>query len=280
MIMVCGADAVTDPIQEEEPDLSTYNPYHIEHSWECGVGKIYDAELIWQEKDKDYFDKEYRLKVTGVGNRVFDQAIIQHCVELGNLYDPENVSMFTEKYLMCDPAFYGSNFGIVVNELVDGNIRVLYAEEFHRPSTQAMIDKILELRVKYRNIKNILIDAAVSEFIVDIKEYFDNTGCEYPHNYNEKIKEWEKEGRTPWNQGMFILPVPFNKRVQYTQRLKKAMLNENYWINRRFDKLTTCFDTAVARPEASDIHDVDKEHLEFSDVFDAQLALFHRLKPI
>lgn len=263
---------------DPEKIFNTYDPFHIEMPWQTGIGKIYDAELIWEERDKDYFAKEYELKPVGVGNRVFDSNVIQHCVELGNLYDPDNVSLYTDKFLLCDPAFYGSRFGIVVNELVDGNIRVLYAEDFHRASTQAMIDKILELRVRYRNIKSILVDAAASEFIVDIKTYFENTGMEYPDKYNEKIKEWDKIGRQPHEMGMFIIPVPFNKRVEYTQRLKKAMLTENYWINRRFDKLITSFETAVAKEGTSE--EVDKEHVEFNDILDAQLCLFRRLRPL
>jgi len=264
----------------EQEDLSQYNPTHIEMPFHVGVGKIYDAELIFEEMKKDYFAKEYRLQVTGVGNRVFDREVIQHCTELGTLYNPDNPSWYTEKYLQCDPAFYGSNFGVVVNEIVDGNIRVLFAEEYHRPTTQAMIDKILELRIKFRNIKNILIDASQSEFLVDIKEYFDNTSMEYPRNYNEKIKEWAKFGRKPWEMGMFVIPVPFNLRVDYTKRLKKAMTNENYWINPTFDKLITCYDTAVSKPDASDVHEIDKEHLEYNDILDAQLALFYKFKPV
>ena len=270
-------------IEENEQDpsevLKQYDNYHIEMPYQVGIGKIYDAYLIEAEKSKDYFAKEYELKATGVGNRVFSKDLIAKVLDLGNGYDPQNIDMYSPKYLCCDPAFYGSRFGILICEIVNGNIRVLYAEDFHRKDTQSMIDKILDLRVVYRNVKNIIVDASASEFIMDIKMYFDNQGYEYPDSYNEKIKEWQRVmKKEPWEMGMYVIPAAFNRRVEYTQRLKKSMENGNYWLHPSFDKLTLAFDTAVSKED--DVNDIDKEHTEYNDILDAQLALFRRLKPI
>ena len=270
----------SETIVDSENLLDQYDNYHLEYPYQIGIGKIYDAYLIEQEKGKDYFAKEYELKATGVGNRVFSKDVIEHCKELGMQgYDPTKIEYWTEKYLMCDPAFYGSHFGIVICEIVSGNIRVLYADDFHRKDTQSIIDKILDLRVVYRNIKNILIDASQSEFIMDLKMYFDNQGYEYPDSYNEKIREWQRVmDKEPWEMGMYVIPVPFNRRVELTQRLKKTMENGNYFIHPSFDKLLLAYDTAVSKN--MDVNDIDKEHTENNDILDAQLCLFRKIKPI
>lgn len=260
--------------------LKQYKPFHLEFPYEIGLGKIYDPILIESEKDKDYFNKEYRLHFTGVGNRIFPKDIVELSKMKGLEYDPTKYSMYSDKYMGIDPAFYGSHFGIVICEVVNGDLRVLYAEEFYRKDTQAIIDKILDLRIKYRNIKNIFIDASQSEFIMDIKMYFDNQGYEYPDSYNEKIREWERiMNKEPWEMGMYIVPVAFNKRIELTQRLKKTMENGNYHIHpNHFEKLLLAYDTAVSKN--LDVNDIDKEHTEYNDILDSQLCLFRRIKPI
>jgi len=260
--------------------LNKYKNYHMEMPYQIGLGKIYDPIRVWAEKERDYFAKEYELKATGVGNRVFSRELLEKCKRLGELgYNPSHIDPFSEKYLMCDPGFQGSHFGVVIVEVVDGIIRVLYAEEFFRKDGQAMIDKILDLRVIYRNIKNILVDASQSQFIMDIKMYFDNNSEEYPREFNEKIREWQRVmGREPWEMGMYIIPCPFNKRIELTQRLKKAMETGIFWVHPSFDKLIISFDTSVSK--SLDVNDIDKEHVEYNDILDALLALFRRIKVI
>lgn len=265
---------------ETQEILRQYENYHLEMPYQIGIGKIYDAYLIESEKTKEYFAKEYELKATGVGNRVFPRDLIAKVTSLGEGgYDPNTVDAFSPKYLGLDPAFYGSRFGVVIGEVVNGNIRILYAEEFHRKDTQTMIDKILDLRIKYRNIQSILIDASASEFIMDIKMYFDTQGYEYPDLYNEKIREWQRiMQKEPWEMGMYIVPVAFNRRIEYTQRLKKSMEQGNYWVHPSFEKLILSFETAVSKED--DVNDIDKDHTEYNDILDAALSLFRRLKPI
>lgn len=266
----------------EKQKTYDYKAFYCEMPWQVGLGKIYDPVLLYEQKQEDYFKKEFELKFTGIGQRVFSDSIILQSVDSGSSYLNQTISPYSEKYIGLDPAFAESNFGVVVNELHDGNIRVLYSEEFERKNTQVMIDKILELRARFRNVKNIFVDASQSEFIVDIKSYFDNTGYEYPESYMEKIREWwHLYKKQPWEMGMYIIPVSFGSgnRIKYIQRLHKAMSNNNYWINESFDKLLTSFETAVCK-EQSDIFDVDKQHQEFNDVFDAQIALFYYFKPL
>jgi hypothetical protein len=262
--------------------LKQYNNYHLEMPYQIGIGKIYDPILIQSQKNEQYFAKEYELKATGVGNRVFDPNILKKCIELGKQYDPNKIDVFTTKYMGCDPGWRGSKFGVVIVEVVDGNIRVLLADHYERKNTQYMIDKLLDLRVIYRNIQNIFVDVSQSEFIVDLKGYFESMGNEYTDNYTEKIREWGHKdfNRKPWEMGMYIVPSAFGSggSIRYTQRLKKAMANGNYWIHPSFDKLILAYDTAVQKN--LDENDVDKDHTENNDILDAQKTIFERLKPI
>lgn len=249
--------------------------------WQCGVGKIYDPELLYSQKQDDYFKKEYELKFTGIGNRVFKDELLLQCVDLGATYLNTPTSLYTEKLIGCDPGWRGSKFGIVVVELVDGNIRVLFADHFERKNTQVMIDKILELRAQFRNVKNIFIDISQSEFIVDLKTAFENLGYEYPENYTERIREWWRDyKKQPWEMGMYVIPSNFGAggKIQYTQRLKKAMSNGNYWIHESFDKLLLAYETSVSKED--DENNIDKDHQENSDICDAQLTIFRKLKPL
>lgn len=271
-----SSSSSSDDIPSPDDILKQYQNFHIEMPYQVGIGKIYDPYLIEAQKSEDYFKKEYELKATGVGSRVFKENDLQRSIALGEQYDPDKIDVFSEKYLCCDPAFYGSKFGIVICELVDGNIRVLFAEHFERPNTQKIIDIILEMRGKYRNIKNILIDASQVEFIIDLKYYFESLGNEYANSYNEKIREWKKFDKEPWEMGMYIIPVPFNKRVELTQRLKRAMTLGNYWINSKFDKLLLAYETAIQKD--NDENDIDKDNTENNDILDAQLCLFRKLK--
>jgi hypothetical protein len=270
--------------EEDSPEkiLKQYDNFHIEMPYQIGLGKIYDPILLESQKKEQYFAKEYELKATGVGNRVFDPNVLKHCLELGKQYDPNKIDYWTSKFMGCDPAWRGSKFGIVIVEVVEGNIRVLLADHYERKNTQYMIDKILDLRVIYRNIQNIFIDVSQSEFIVDIKGYFESMGHEYTDNYTEKIREWNHKDfdRRPWEMGMYVIPSTFGSggSIRYTQRLKKAMSNSNYWLNPQFDKLILAYDTAVQKD--LDENDIDKDHTENNDILDAQKTIFERLRPI
>ena len=59
-----------------------------------------------------------------------------------------------------DPSFGSSSFGIIVNQLYDQKIHVVFAEEYEHPSFQDMIDKVWELKNKLGFVSNIYVDAA------------------------------------------------------------------------------------------------------------------------
>ena len=67
-----------------------------------------------------------------------------------------------------DPAWGSSAFGIVITQIVDGVIQVLYAEDFERAEHSDMIDRVWRLVGKYDPTK-IYVDGANPSFIQKYK---------------------------------------------------------------------------------------------------------------
>ena len=163
---------VMDQIQDEIREHKS--PYKlIELPYELGVNKIYDPELIEQEKLQPYFPREYQLKKHfGIGNVLLETAI-QKCQDIR--YDPDHIVSMSPKVLGIDPAFGSSKFAIVVTQFTDSRIQVLYAKEFDRPEPTEMERLVLNLTREYglfnSNQSNgqIIVDAANINFIKYIK---------------------------------------------------------------------------------------------------------------
>ena len=65
-----------------------------------------------------------------------------------------------------------SKFGIVVNQLVDGKIQVIHAEEYDRPNFTDMIDELWKLKQRCGHVTNIYVDAANPEVWQALKREF------------------------------------------------------------------------------------------------------------
>ena len=67
-----------------------------------------------------------------------------------------------------DPAYGSSSFGIVITQLADNHVQVLYADEFQRPDFNNMLDTAIELIGKFQ-VQKVYIDAANPSFIRSLK---------------------------------------------------------------------------------------------------------------
>jgi len=124
-----------------------------------------------------------------------------------------------------DPA-YGSSFGIVVVQFVDGQLQILHAEEYKRPDFNEMLERVWDLFVKH-SVEKVMIDGANTSFIKSLKI---NLG-ERPDYENEK-KELYKY--------MKVEPVSFAKDHKAMLGHCKLLLEQRYVaINPAFDKLIT-----------------------------------------
>ena len=179
---------------------------------------------------------------------------------------------YTSKSVGLDPGFGSSNFGVCITELVDGLVRVLHAEEYHRPDFNSMItitaNLLDEYDIKFDNRCRIFVDGTNPSFISALKDRvdedpeYDKVIQYYKHNY-PSVYDLEF-----LQQNMFIIPVAFNKEHKYMLAHAKAMLeyqNGQVAIHPRFNKLITALRTAVEKGDGS----LDKEATSHNDAFDA-----------
>ena len=116
---------------------------------------------------------------------------------------PDNVNPMTWISMGIDPAWGSSAFGIVITQLVDGKVQVLYAEEFEKPDYNEMLQKTWELICKYDPTR-VFIDGANPSFIRSFKLQI----REEP-NY-ENIIAYYKQMKIHYGEGMKVIPINFN----------------------------------------------------------------------
>ena len=119
---------------------------------------------------------------------------------------------YTQKSVGIDPSFGSSAFGIVITELVDGLINVLYADEFHRPDFDTMISTTVRLleehNIRFDNPCRIFVDAANPSFITTLKQAV-NEDFDYVSRILQE--ELSFSGYLQFlQQNMFVIPVPKN----------------------------------------------------------------------
>jgi hypothetical protein len=149
-----------------------------------GLGSIYTEEEIEKAKRSPSFEREYNLKYgSGIGN-VFLPDHIDKAIELG----AEQIKHFKKDYnpscsraLGLDPAFGSSSkFAMVITELINGLILVVYAKAFERPDYQEIIDVAFNLMKEYK-IDRVFVDGSNPAVWTTLK----NTIGESIHDDNE-----------------------------------------------------------------------------------------------
>jgi hypothetical protein len=131
-----------DTMEREPEDTCMYKRIHFDYT--CGLDQIYTREEIEKAKQSPSFPREYQLAYGyGIGN-VFLPEHIDKAIELG----AEQIKYFSKDYnpassraLSIDPGFGSSKFAMVITELINGIIVVVYAKAFEKPDYQEAIDE-------------------------------------------------------------------------------------------------------------------------------------------
>ena len=190
---------------------------------------------------------------------------------MGRKYNPDNFSpyYFGSRSIGIDPGYGSSAFGIVVTEWQDDHIRILYAEEYHRPDYAEMLSIVYRLMSKYQ-VDKVYVDGAIPSFIRSLKIQISENA-----EYDKVIARYSSEGwgddKDGWAQNMRIVPVNFNKEHKAMLGHCKMILEDDgkIAINPIFNKLVTGLRTAVDADGT-----LDKESTSYNDIFDAfRLAL-------
>jgi hypothetical protein len=258
-------EGLFERIEKESEDTCLYKRIFLDYTY--GIGKIYTAEEIEKAKQSPSFEREYNLKYLGKIGNVFHTKDIEAAIEKGKLYDPDYLDPyhFSSRSMGIDPAYGSSAFGIVVTQWTDGIIQILYAEEFHRPDYNAMLDTVYGLMTKY-NVDLTYVDGANPSFIRSLKLQIGEKA-----DYLEELERARREGFKPQDI-MKILPVNFNSEHKAMLGHCKMIFEKDggrIAINPRFDKLITALRTAVDNDGV-----LDKEATSYNDIFDAfRLAL-------
>ncbi len=254
-------EGLFDKIEKEPDEQCIYKRLKLDYRY--GLGKIYTQAEIERARRSPAFPREYDLQYLGLIGNVFSTNSLQRAIELGKQYDPDITIIEAEKSLGLDPAYGSSSFAFCLTQLANGEtIQVLYADEFKHPDFNEMIDKVVELVLKYKNVR-IYVDAANPEIIRSLKYLFsertdyDKHLAELKHSYPNR----------PPERAMMVLPVPFSTEHKEMLASCKAFLDDERGlvaINPRFDKLITSLRTAVATENT-----LDKERTSYNDILDA-----------
>src|SRR5919197_34699 len=181
--------------------------------------------------------------------------------------------MSTSRSMGIDPAYGSSAFGIVVTEWADGIVKILFADEYHRPDYNEMLSTVYGLMSKYQ-VNKVYIDGSNPSFIKSLKLQIGEDA-----DYDKVIARYRLEGLGDATRDMIIAPVNFNKEHKATLGHCKMILEQEpgkIAINpEKFDKLITALRTAVDNDGT-----LDKEATSYNDIFDAfRLALkFYRFE--
>jgi hypothetical protein len=127
---------IFEQIQKGESEFSL----HIVKADQAVTAGLISAEFLTAERQRlgslypQYYQAEF---LEGQGN-LFSQISIDRAVEAGELYDPDNYSEGSEKYLLCDPGYGSSAFSVTVCQFVMNNnnegmrrkqIQILYSDQ-------------------------------------------------------------------------------------------------------------------------------------------------------
>lgn len=163
-------------IEQESEKECIYQRLKLDYTY--GLNKIYSLEEIEKQKQSPSFAREYDLQYLGLIGNTFHTKDIDRAVELGKKYNPNRVIVEANKVLGIDPGWGSSAFGIVLLQVADGQIQVLFADEFDRPRYEDMSTKVIDIirglnrrtiGPDYTDTVKIYVDAANPAFISTLK---------------------------------------------------------------------------------------------------------------
>jgi len=265
-----------EKIEKESFEECLYKKLFLDYTY--GLDKIYTKEEIEKAKASPSFPREYELKYQGLIGNVFNTSSIQKATF--DSYFPGVFKQNVKTSVGVDAGFGSSKFGIVVTQLFDQKIHVMFADEFERPNFVDMINKVWQLKQECGHISNIYCDAANPEIIEALKrEFQESTNWQYIH---DQIAECKTYNLHIENQ-MFVIPMPFSVEGRRMLEHTKWLLEETeddgsglIRIHSSFEKLLTALTTAN-----SNEYKLSKTETSYNDILDAfmlSLQFFKRTK--
>jgi hypothetical protein len=264
-------------IEHETEQECIYKRLRLDYTY--GLNKIYSKEEIEKQKQSPSFMREYDLQYLGLIGNTFHTKDIDRAVKLGKQYNPNRVIVEAQKVLGIDPGWGSSAFALVLLQVADDQIQVMFADEFERPRYEDMSTKVIDLirGLNRRNIDQeyldsckIYVDAANPEFITTLKR---EVGETTNWDYIQERTLYCKKHNLDLARFMTVVPVPFSVAAKdMLVHIKELLEYERplIAINPTFTKLITSLRTAIS----DDLGRLSKEETSFDNVLDAfRLAL-------
>lgn len=210
-----------------------------------GPYPIYSQQEIDEAMRSREFEREMNLQFLGQVGTCFSQYAIDRAVELGNKYG-DTINKNAKHSLGVDPGFSSSSTGLVCLEYSDGIIKVVYADEVQKPSFNAMIQKIWEIRNMVGILSNLYIDGVNVEFVEACKQELGEDSDWY--RIHERIA-WCKKNSLNVADYMQVVPVSFGQEgPKMLAHCKNLLEHEDSLIaiNSKWEKLIVGLRGAIA----------------------------------
>jgi Terminase RNaseH-like domain len=242
-----GPGGLFERIEKEPEETCIYKRLLLDYTY--GLDKIYTGQEIEKAKASPSFEREYNLKYLGGIGNVFNPADIDAATS--TQYDIVEYPTLIQGIMGIDPGWGTSNFGIVITHLVDGLIRVAYADQYSRSDHSEMVSTVWDL-IQHYNVTKVLVDASAPSFIRALKLQWDERP-DY-ENVDKHMREY-----------MRIEPVAFGVEHKALLYHAKFLLENKYvQIHPTMDKLITALRSSWAKDGV-----LDKEVTAFDDLVDS-----------
>lgn len=246
-----------------------HHKYPIEMAIEAG---LVDQEFIDEEARRlgPFFPEYYGAEFISVGGNVFRPELVQYAIDLATTPQMQNREKMMDvpfpRSMGIDPAFGSdSMFAIVITQLRNGIIEVIYAEEFTGMDHEKMCNMVANMIHRY-NITKIYSDAQMQSVSDKLKQML-----------NDEVNPDENKKAIPFDQlrvsNYKINPVGFGRygmtMIQHAQRIfsEKTIAIDGI----RFANLVAQLKTATLVNPSGDRPELDKKTYGTMDLFDAFL---------
>jgi hypothetical protein len=132
-----------------------------------GLERMYLREEIEQARKSPSFVREYECR---------------YVREIGSCFNPEGINKAEERRIVdyinyyadapkstgVDSGFGSSKFAIVITQMADYRIEVIYAKEVATSFVISMLRHVNELRERYYNTRGIFVDGANPEYVYEL----------------------------------------------------------------------------------------------------------------
>ncbi len=202
--------------------------------------------------------REMELKFLGKIGNTFRPSDIDKALSIK--YDLDYVNPMSVRSCGPDPSWGSSNFGIVITQLNNGRVEVLYAEEFESAEHSDMVDKICNLVLnKFEPITKVYVDGSQPGFIRSLKIALNDDP-----EYETQIERAHHDKIDP-GYLMTVIPTAFvREHVKMLSHTRTLMEDGFVAIDPKFQKLITSLHTAVDNEGK-----LDKSSTLYNDSFDA-----------